>query len=369
MPLKTVRFTQRDKSEDFLPTVRKRVNEYFESNNISRYANASMVFKTIFMISLYLVPYFLLITGVITNYWVVYAMWILMGLGMSGIGLSVMHDANHGAYSNKPIVNKIMGSLMYLIGGNPVNWRIQHNVLHHSFTNIEGMDEDINTGVVLRFSPHQKVYWMHRFQHIYAWPLYGLMTILWSTTKDFKQLFRYKRLDLHKTQNRTFYSLLVEIATSKILYYAVFFVIPMIFIPAPWYLILAGFISMHLVTGLVLACVFQPAHVMPTMDFPLPDEKGNIDNNWAIHELMTTTNFAPTNRLLSWYVGGLNYQIEHHLFPNVCHIHYRKISSIVKSTAEEFSLPYYSEPTFRGAIYKHAMMLKHLGRQEQPAFA
>lgn len=352
----------RPTAADFYNTTRQRVHEYFTNNNLRVHANAQMVIKTIAMMLIYLIPYFLLVLGIITNAWLMYGMWIVMGFGMAGIGLSVMHDANHGAYSKNKKVNEIIGQVIWFIGGSSVNWRIQHNVLHHSFTNIEHMDEDLETIPLLRFSPHDKRRSVHRFQHYYAWFFYGLMTLMWATSKDFIQLIRYKHKDLVKTQKKTFNRLLVELILIKLIYYVFILVIPMLTIAAPWYMIILGFVSMHFLCGLILALIFQPAHVMPNTAFPLPDDQGNMENKWAIHQLMTTVNYAPHSRLFSWYVGGLNYQIEHHLFPNICHIHYKKISKIVKETCTEFQLPYYSEPTFFSAVWQHMMFLRQLGR-------
>jgi len=364
MSFKAIRFSNSDQSQrEFISVLRQRVNHYFESNNLSKYANGAMYLKTVAMFAIYLVPYTLLYTlGDIQ--WIGLVLWAIMGVGMAGIGLSVMHDANHGTYSKNPLVNKILGFSMYFLGGNSVNWRIQHNVLHHSFTNIDGVDEDISPVGILRFSPHKPLKSMHKYQHIYAWPLYGLMTIMWILTKDFKQVRRYRDANLMATQGRTYKGVLTEILLSKVFYYMLILVLPLLLSPIAWYIHLLGFVTMHLIGGFILTTVFQPAHVMPDMSFPLPDDKGSIENSFAIHELATTSNFAPNNKLLSWYVGGLNYQIEHHLFPNICHIHYRDLSEIVKKTTEEFNLPYYSQPTFTKALQVHASMLKQLGRQE-----
>ncbi|MBI1307387.1 MAG: acyl-CoA desaturase [Bacteroidetes bacterium] len=347
---------------DFYNTARKRVHEYFKTNNIKIHANSQMVVKTIFMLSLYFVPYVLMVAGVVTNFWAILLMWVLMGVGMAGIGLSVMHDANHGAYSRKKKVNDYIGKVIWLIGGSAVNWKIQHNVLHHSYTNVDEFDEDIDPVSILRFSPHAELKKIHRMQHWYAWFLYGLMTLLWATFKDFNQLNRYKREDLIKTQSRSYKSLMTELIIVKIAYYAFIIAIPMLTLPVAWYWVIVFFLAMHFVAGLILAMIFQPAHVMPYTEFPLPDDQGNMENKWAIHQLLTTVNFAPKSRVFSWYVGGLNFQIEHHLFPNICHVHYKKISKIVRETATEFNLPYYSEPTFFAALSQHMKFLKKLGR-------
>ena len=366
MQYKTIRFSRTNQAE-FISDLKSQVKAYFEANNISTYGNWKMVLKTVFMFTLYFAPYILMLCGVITNVWVILGMWALMGFGKSGIGLSVMHDANHGAYSRNQTVNKYLSYVMNMIGANSYIWKIQHNVLHHTFTNIEGMDEDIDPGKLMRLSPHAPRLKAHRHQHIYGWFLYGMMTFLWLTTKDFKQLIRYKKMGLMKAHKRSFSGVLTEAIVSKVLYYAYALALPLWLIPAPWYVILIGFFIMHFITGLMLGLIFQPAHVMPTSEFPVPDNSGSVENNWAVHQLFTTTNFAPGSKIFSWFVGGLNYQIEHHLFPNICHVHYKKISEIVRAKAQEYGLPYHCQKTFFDAVYEHARMLKQLGRNDQYA--
>jgi linoleoyl-CoA desaturase len=349
-----------DTDAEFNKTLRKRVNEYFRTNNISRHANVQMVIKTIFMISLLFVPYSFLLSGVIENSWAVYGMWILMAFGMSGIGLSIMHDANHNSYSKRKGVNIALSYLLNFVGGNVPNWKIQHNVLHHPFTNIDGADEDLDGPIFLRFSPHQKALPMHKFQHIYAWFFYCLMTLSWATTKEFVQLARYRKNGLITTQKK-YNSILAGLVFWKLFYFGYALVLPMILIPvSPMFTVLC-FLTMHAISGLILSVIFQSAHIVDNSEFPVPDINGDLKNNWAVHQILNTTNFAPKNKILSWYVGGLNYQVEHHLFPEICHIHYKNIAKIVKSTTQEFGLPYYSIPTFMGALTAHAQMLRKLG--------
>jgi linoleoyl-CoA desaturase len=362
MSLKNITFSK-SHNVDFYKTLQSRVREYFKENNISRYANANMVIKTIFMISLYVVPFILMLTY-FTNPWLIFLMWVVMGFGMAGIGLSIMHDANHGAYSKSNFVNRALGGLIKFLGGSETNWKIQHNVLHHTYTNVTGMDEDIDPGKVMRFSPHAERLKMHKYQHLYAWFFYGLMTLMWCTVKDYKQAIRYSKMDLMKTQNTTFGRLLTDIIISKILYFGLFFVLPMIITPLPWWGTVLSFLTMHFVCGVILAMIFQPAHVIPSSNFPMPDESGNIEADWAVSQLYNTANFAPGAKLFSWYVGGLNYQVEHHLFPNICHIHYSKLSKIVSDTAKEFDLPYFSQKTFWDALVEHTKMLKDLGTKD-----
>lgn len=359
MNFTTVSFSKNN--DEFYRTLKKRVNDYFTSNNISKKGNAKMVFKTIAMFSIYFVPYVFMLclpTGALFNL----MLWAIMGIGMAGIGLSVMHDANHGAYSSNEKVNKWVGYVMFLLGGSDVNWRIQHNVLHHTYTNVSGMDEDIHAGAILRFSPHDKRRYLHRFQHFYAWFLYGLMTLMWFLTKDYKQAARYHKMGLIKTQKISFVRHLLVVIAAKIGYASIMLVLPIWFGGNSWWIYVLGFVLMNFIASLILSCIFQPAHVVPTSDYPLPGESGNIEADWAVNQLYNTANFAPKAKLFSWYVGGLNYQVEHHLFPNICHVHYSKISEIVRETAKEFNLPYHSYKTFLEALAEHTKMLKNLGR-------
>ena len=355
--------------QDFFITLNQRVSEYFKSNNISRQANAEMVSKTFTMFAIYFIPYGIILSGLVTNPWLVFALVIVMGLGTAGIGLSVMHDANHGAYSNKTWVNNLIGYSLNLVGANAFNWKIQHNVLHHTYTNVHDADEDISPRGVLRMHPGSEWKYMHQFQHIYAWFLYGLMTVAWILVKDFVRLVRYQKDGMVKKQKANIVTEWLIMIATKAIFVTYIFVIPVLILPFAWWQVMIGAFTIHIVAGFILAIIFQPAHVIEGTEFPEPDADGMLENTWAIHQLHTTTNYAQNNKILSWYVGGLNYQVEHHLFPNVCHVHYRKISSIVKETATEFGLPYKSEPTFIGAIMGHARLLKELGKKPTLAVA
>jgi len=362
MSFTSIKFSK-NHNEEFYKVLRQRVNEYFKANNITRYANSRMVIKTIFMVALYFTPFVLLLT-IAENPWFIMSLWAVMGFGMAGLGLSVMHDANHGAYSKNEKVNKFVGYILFFLGGSDVNWRIQHNILHHTYTNVTGMDEDINPGIVMRFSPHEKRRSLHKFQHIYAWFLYGMMTLMWFTAKDYKQAVRYEKMGLTSTQKITFRRHLIVLILAKIAYGFVTIGLPLMLSPVSWWFTILGFLVMQFISGVTLAAIFQPAHVVPTSDYPIPDESGNINADWAVSQLYNTANFAPGAKILSWYVGGLNYQVEHHLFPNICHIHYSKISKIVRETALEYNLPYHSYRTFGRALSEHTKMLYRLGHYD-----
>jgi len=316
------------------------------------------------MLALFFVPLLTLASGMVTSVWMLFTLYILSGLGMAGIGMGVMHDAIHGSYSKNKKINTLLGYSFNLIGANATVWKIQHNILHHTYTNIDHADDDLNAPFFLRFSPHAKHYWVHQFQHIYIWFFYGISTISWITTKDFVRIKRYKDMGFLNQKNE-YKKALISMTAWKLFYYSYALVLPIIMLPFAWWLILLAFISMHFVTGLLVSIVFQIAHIMPVNEFPLPDDNGIINDNWYGHQFATTSNFSPNSNLLFWLIGGLNYQVEHHVLPDVCHIHYKKLTKIVSETAKEYGMPYHVKKSMLHAIWDHTNMLRMLGKKQQ----
>ena len=321
-----------------------------------------MVTKTIFMIALFFVPLLILSSGIVSSTPMLFALYILSGFGMAGVGMGVMHDAIHGSYSKNKKINRFLGYSFNLIGGNATVWKIQHNVLHHTYTNIEEADDDLNAPFFLRFSPHAKHYWVHQFQHIYIWFFYCISTISWITTKDFVRLKRYRDMGFLDKKNE-YNKALAGMTAWKIAYYVYALILPMIMLPFSWGIILLAFLCMHFVTGFLVSIVFQIAHIMPNTNFPLPNNNGEMDDSWYGHQLATTTNFSPKSKLLYWLIGGLNYQVEHHVLPDVCHVHYKGLSKIVADTAKEFGMTYHVKSSLFSAIGDHTRMLKSLGKK------
>lgn len=352
---------------EFIDELREKVNSYFRENRKSKFGNSGIKVKSALMLILYFFPFILMLTGTISSLPLVLISWALMGIGMAGLGMVLMHDANHSTYSKNRKVNSFLGKSIYLLGGFPPTWKFQHNTLHHGFTNIDGHDEDIRSIGFLRFSPHQPHKRIHTFQHWYAWLFYTLMTISWITAKDFRQLKNWKENELFVKNNKSYNKLYRDLIISKVGYYALFLILPLILMPIAWYWVLLGFLMMQLIAGFSLTVIFQTAHVMPSSSFPIPDEKGNIENSWAIHQLMTTTDYAPNSRIFSWLIGGLNYQVVHHLFPTISHVHYKDLSKIVKETTEKYKLPYHVQPSFIKALKSHYLMLKNLGKNRAMA--
>lgn len=344
----------------FFHTLRNRVDAYFQDRKLSKNANTTMVIKTIVLLSTYTLPFVAILIFPLP-FVVALSLWLLMGWAKAGVGMSVMHDANHGAYAKNEVTNKIIGFTLNAVGGASANWKVQHNMLHHTFTNITGVDEDIQTKVVLRLSPHSPHYAINKGQWWYAFFFYGISTMYWALVKDFKQYWAYRNHGLLKGRRAQKNWLFVRLVAVKLAYFFTFFGIPVL-VGIPFWQALVGFAVMHFTCGIILSIVFQLAHTVEETDFPLPDTTGSMEDSWAVHQLRTTMNFATKNKWLSWYVGGLNFQVEHHLFMRICHVHYPAIAPIVKQTAQEFGVPYLEQRTFSSAFLSHIRHLKKLGR-------
>lgn len=362
-----IKFINRDKTQ-FYNTLKARTDQYFIDNNISQHANLNMVIKTIVMLSLYFVPYALIVTqgygtlGVMLCYCV-------MGIGLAGIGMSVMHDANHDAYSANSFVNKLIAQSLTLVGGNNRNWKTQHNILHHTYTNIFGHDRDIDSKVIMRFSPAGDYKKVQRFQVFYVFVFYAIMSLYWTTAKDFVQYIQFNKEGQHRDSSFQKFITLMGLIMWKAIYFTYMFVLPMVFLGFSFMQLFIGFLIMHTIAGLILSIVFQLAHVVEDTKFPVPDEKGNIQNEWAIHQMETTADFCRNNWLITYYVGGLNFQTEHHLFPRICSIHYPAIAPIVEATAKEFGVPYIYNETFMKALKSHMTIISKLGKNDLTFFS
>ncbi|HVK98047.1 MAG TPA: acyl-CoA desaturase [Flavisolibacter sp.] len=344
----------------FFQSLKQSVEQYFKSNGLKKTGNWKLYSKSLILLPAAVILYILLLT-VEFPVGVGLFMCALLGLTLASIGFNVMHDACHGSYSSKKWVNNIFGLSLNAIGGNAFFWKQKHNVLHHTYTNIEGVDDDIAQSKLLRQSPTQEWKPIHRYQHIYLPLAYSLTLFMWVSIRDFKKYFTRK---IHNTplqpmdtkEHFTFW-------LSKLFYIAVYIVIPILAVGFSTWLV--GYIVMGVVTGITVSYVFQLAHAVegPEFDSVGIDDK-LIETEWAVHQIKTTANFAPDSKLISWFVGGLNYQVEHHLFPKVSHIHYPALSKIVKQHCEKFDLPYHCFPTLKMAVSSHIRTMKQLGQKK-----
>ena len=354
------RFVAKERSE-FAGVLRKRVRQYLKDNDIAAHDNGAVAIKGVILIASYLLPFIVLLVWQPTNAWQWIGLAVLQGLGAAGVGMSVMHDSLHGSLSPKQMHNTIWGWSMNILGGSVVAWQIQHNRQHHTYTNILGHDEDIRERSFLRMSASAPLLPIHRYQHYYALFLYPLMTLN-MLFKDFTALKDYDKAGFLTDAKTTYKVEMIKVIVTKFFYGFAFLVLPVALGVLNIWQTLAYFLIMHAVVGFVLSVVFQLAHVVEVATHPEANADFQIENEWVIHQLETTVNFCPKNPVLNWYTGGLNYQVEHHLFPNLCHIHYPSIAPIVRQTAEEFGIADHQEDSFWKILGSHMRLLKTLGR-------
>ncbi len=353
-------------SHPFAFELKQRVAEYFDSRRLSPKANAAMIAKTVILFSVTIGSYGLILSGQFHPL-AMLGLAMLMGAGVAGLGFSVAHDALHDAYSSSRSVNQTLGWTFDFLGASSYVWRILHNVVHHTYTNVHGVDEDLEVSGLLRLSPHTPRKAIHRFQHLYCFFAYSLSTLSWVFFKDYHYLARGDIGPFrHRAHRRRDLAIMVA---WKLFYYAWTIVIPVLILKIAWWQFLIGYVAMHLTAGTILGVVFQLAHVVEDTQHPLADGAGHMERPWAVHQMATTSNFARGSRWLSWYVGGLNFQVEHHLFPKICSIHYPAISGIVYEVAAKHGVPYHEHPSLWAAIRSHRAMLKRLGREAMPAAA
>lgn len=364
--MRVIRFIPRERNE-FAGVLRQRVRAYFSENKISQKDNGTVAVKAIVLLTLYLVPFLGLLFWQNAPVWAWLSLGIVQGVGMAGVGMGIMHDSLHGAFSSSQKVNERWGWTMYLLGGSVFSWKMQHNRAHHTYTNVFGHDEDIRERGYLRFSPNAPWHPIHSFQHIYALVLYPLMTLT-MLVKDFASMAEYEREGLLAEEKTTYRKQITHLILVKSAYLIVFIGAPILAGALGLWQSLLYFLLVQCVTGFILAVIFQLAHVVEEATSPMPNPSGNIENEWMIHQLETTINFCPNSALLNWYAGGLNHQVEHHLFPNICHIHYPALSKIVKETADEFGIRYTQINSFWTIMGSHIRFLKRLGQKpvEEP---
>lgn len=346
------------RSDGFMQTLKERTDAYFQENGLSRKDNPSMYLKTAVILTWLAASYVGLVFFAV-NFWQASALAISLGTAMAAVGFNIQHDGGHGAYSKYPLVNRLMAFTLDILGGSSFVWKRTHNVVHHSYTNITGVDGDIDLGILGRLSPHQPRFGYHRFQHLYLWFLYGLITFKWQFRDDTMALLTGKLGETKIPRPKAIDILLTIIGKGSFLTLA--FGIPLYY--NNWLHVAAFFFLASFVEGVLLSVVFQLAHCVEEAEFPMPEgSTARIENAWAVHQVETTVDFARGGRIATWYTGGLNYQIEHHLFPQICHIHYPAVSKIVEETAGEFGVKYYAHQTFFAALRSHYNWLRRMGR-------
>lgn len=343
----------------FFQRLRTVTDAYFKENGLKKTGNSTLYLKSAILLTALAALYVVLVFFTPANTWVALGLCALLGLVVASIGFNVMHDGAHGSYSSRKWVNELMGHSLNLLGGSVKFWKMKHNENHHTFTNVEGMDDDIDIRPFVRVHAGQKRYWFHRFQHIYGLLLYGLTYLFWIYYNDLRKYFTGKIAENTRMKPMAFRDHLGFWAT-KLGYTALFLGLPMVFagvVPT-----LVGYGVMVFVTGLFIAVVFQLAHVVEDIDFVDPATgAGTVACEWAVHQVNTTVNFATHNKVWNWLFGGLNFQVEHHLFPKISHVHYPELNKRLRQVCTEFNVQYREFPSMRRALLSHLGHLRRMG--------
>lgn len=345
-------------SHGFHSELKKKISEYFVTTNQKPTGNFHLYLKAALLVTGYIVLFTHLVFFS-SLVWLAIVECVLLGMATAFIGFNIMHDGAHGSFSNSPIINRLAAFSLNVLGGNHFMWNVKHNIIHHAYTNVDGVDDDIDAGIFLRMASTQPRMKFHKWQHVYFWILYCVLYIYWIFVSDYRKYFSQKigAMPLKKMSVRdhlTFWF-------YKLLHLALFIALPIYTWGAGAWAI--GFVIFSTVAGFILSIVFQLAHTVEHTHFPLPDETtGRMADEWAIHQVKTTANFATNNRFVSWFVGGLNFQVEHHLFPKISHVHYPRINKIVKETCKKFGVQYIEYPSVGKAIQSHINYLKEMGR-------
>ena len=360
------RITFNNKNNDFYISLKSAVDDYFEKNHLKKTGDWRLFSKTIILVIAALTCYCVLLFAAPAP-WLALLLCAAFGFSLASIGFSVMHDANHGSYSTNPKLNDFLGLSLNAMGASSYMWKQKHNIIHHTYTNVDGIDDDIAKSPVIRQCESQKWVPAHKVQHLYLLPVYSLSTIFWIFIMDFKKYFS-RKIYTTEAWKMTTKNHIIFWAT-KVMYVFIYMALPMmIWGFLPW---LVGYIVMNATMGLVLSLVFQLAHVVENTEFEHVglDTSKHIDTAWAEFQIRTTANFAMNNKVISWFVGGLNFQVEHHLFPRISHVHYPPLSKIVMEKCKEFGLPYNQYPTLTQAVASHFRMMRFLGKRPAQAHA
>ena len=356
MKKRFVRYAPPEKSS-FYKELRKEITIYLQSRRSDGRASAGMVVKILICVSLFIlcyVQYLSASTG--------YTDWLLwcFGLGFSSmlIGVNIGHDAVHDALFRKKWMNKTLSHSFDIIGISSYLWYLKHNVLHHKYPNVTGVDLDIEASPFLRLSPADTLRKWHHYQHLYAPFIYMLFSLNLLFLNDWMLLKKVKRRDIDGKPHPK--SAIISIICWKFLYLFFMVALPLIMLPFSWLQILCGFLLMHAALSIMLALVLLPSHLFEQTIFSNEHVKGVISEDWAIHQVLTTLDFAPKSAVANFLLGGFNTNVIHHLFPKICHCYYKPLTAILIIKAGEYNIVY-NHTSFLGAIKSHFQLLKKLG--------
>jgi len=341
-------------------SLKAEVTRYFADTGKSPRADWRFGLKAGIVVSAAAVLYACLVF-VASAWWQALPLMVGLGLAVAAIGFNVGHDGGHGTVSRHSVINRLAAFAFDVCGGSSYVWRFKHNRIHHQYTNLDGLDADIEAGPFLRLAPTQPLRAWHRYQHWYAWALYGLLIVKWHFVDDVRDVIT-GRVGATRIPRPVGLELALFVA-GKLILLTLAFGLPLAFHPLG--AVLAGYFVVAGTTGVVLSTVFQLAHCVDLADFPTPGTTapGQLDTSWAEHQIATTVDFARDSRVLGWLLGGLNFQTEHHLFTTVSHVHYRALSPVFARACRAHGIVARAQPSLWLALQSHARWLRRMGRE------
>jgi linoleoyl-CoA desaturase len=346
-------------SEDFFKTMRQEVQESVLQNSFLYWYN---ILKSIGLLLFFFLSYAaILIYGKSTP--LLFVFYILCGITMIVLFINAFHDAAHSALFRKPTHNRWFMYVLELFGGNHWLWTRRHINLHHAYPNVPDWDVDIKQSDIIRIFPTSPLVSYHKYQHIYMWLIYPFYSLNWIYIRDFKDFFGSKDNYIKKIVEKIPITEVYKFFAAKVLNLFYLLFIPMALLPQPWYIVLIGWLAMHLCGSMLGVVALVSTHVDEDAHFPQADEDGNLSATWAMHQMIVTKDFSTDSQLANFLYGGFTHHVAHHLFPNVGHTYYPYITPIIKRYAEQYDLPYTSYP-FYHAVRSHFRMLKSKGLKE-----
>ena len=343
----------------FMRTLKRRTDNYFNENNISRYATSLVFIKAVMILSVFLSSYLLLISGTFgpgTDL----LLGTVCGICTVMMVMNIGHDAAHNALFRSRKMNEMACYSFELAGMSHYMWKLNHNIIHHPYPNISPIDSEINQAMpFIRLSPFFRKLKIHRYQHLYAPFLYLLFTINLTLVRDFQDMGIMSKANSQKIVKEFPVKRYVMLFASKLFYITYAVVIPMIVLPFVWWKVLLGFFFVHAMMSIFELTIQFPLHANDRATVVEINETGTIERKWEEQILENTTDYMPQSRLANFITGGINTHTIHHFFPGICHIHYIALTKILSETAKEFNLGYQCYPMGKGLV-SHFRRIKQL---------
>ena len=358
MSFKTIKlpFTRPAAEEPFYTEIRQAVQAYLSGK--SRYANTTVLVKGVVYALLVVISYAWLLHAH-TYLQLQFAYW---AFGFSSIlcALNFAHDAAHHALTGKKKLDNIIFELVFnWQGANGYLWKIRHNHSHHAYPNVDDCDADLQVNGLIALSPNQQLRWFHRYQHIYAPFAYMFYTLLWVFYKDIVLFLQRKQANIIFRKHPA--GEWIKFVLYKILYIGMYILVPCYVTGMELKWVVIGFVLMHFILSLFLLFTFLISHYVEGIVFTNPGDDGTLNNSWARHQINVSVDFHAERLWAGCIFGGFNAHVAHHLFPNVCHVHYPRITRLIKKKLKKYDVTY-REVNYLGGIASHLRFIKMMGR-------